>query len=253
MKTKDLIKQLQEIDPEGEMDVCINNEDISYIIANPSYYDGRLQKVTKRGDYGVPEETTITTQGWKINLTPLDLSDKYIDSILEDNEEYSIKTEGGCGSEYGWLQAKWLDFKVKNIYWVKLFLENSKSSYYDDISEKNFFIDSLIEKYRQETKNGILSSIGNVGKKANKSITKLVEWISCMNIIKCFGCIRQSSKYYHISFEGMSICKWAIHKRTGKITFYKNEEEVSFDFNDDNKYLIERLLYDYYKTYYLQS
>ena len=43
MKTKDLIKRLHECDPSGELDVCVDNEDINSVHAMEAYYDGKLQ------------------------------------------------------------------------------------------------------------------------------------------------------------------------------------------------------------------
>jgi len=43
MKTKELIKQLQENDPDGETEVCVHNTPIVYVDNLPAYYDGPLQ------------------------------------------------------------------------------------------------------------------------------------------------------------------------------------------------------------------
>lgn len=43
MKTKKLIKLLQDIDPSGEIECCIANRDIYFVEKLPSYYDGTLQ------------------------------------------------------------------------------------------------------------------------------------------------------------------------------------------------------------------
>lgn len=45
MRTKQLIKILERIDPEGESEVVIGNLPILAIEALPSYYDGRMQVV----------------------------------------------------------------------------------------------------------------------------------------------------------------------------------------------------------------
>ena len=47
MKVKDLIKQLQELDPTGEIEVCVGNSDIIDISLFPAYYDGYLQVLKK--------------------------------------------------------------------------------------------------------------------------------------------------------------------------------------------------------------
>jgi hypothetical protein len=43
MKSKELIKQLQELDPTGEIEVGCGNHDIWYAERMPAYYDGRFQ------------------------------------------------------------------------------------------------------------------------------------------------------------------------------------------------------------------
>lgn len=43
MKTKELIRQLQEADPTGEEEVCVGNIDIHFVESLPAYYDGSLQ------------------------------------------------------------------------------------------------------------------------------------------------------------------------------------------------------------------
>lgn len=47
MKTKELIRQLQEADPSGEEEVCVGNVDIHFVELLPAYYDGALQVLTR--------------------------------------------------------------------------------------------------------------------------------------------------------------------------------------------------------------
>jgi hypothetical protein len=47
MKTKEVIRQLMEADPTGEEEVCVENIDIHFIHAEPAYYDGALQVLTR--------------------------------------------------------------------------------------------------------------------------------------------------------------------------------------------------------------
>lgn len=47
MKTKTLIAKLQELDPSGEIEVCVGNVDIHFLSREGAYYDGALQ-VLKR-------------------------------------------------------------------------------------------------------------------------------------------------------------------------------------------------------------
>jgi hypothetical protein len=50
MKTKEVIRQLMEADPSGEEEVCVGNVDIHFIHAEPAYYDGALQVLTRNPD-----------------------------------------------------------------------------------------------------------------------------------------------------------------------------------------------------------
>jgi hypothetical protein len=79
MKTKDLIRELQEADPSGEIECCVGNVDIWTITVEPAYYDGRLQ-VLKRD----PERTgkcydiiggKYVTKGQKVVLGTLSITD----------------------------------------------------------------------------------------------------------------------------------------------------------------------------------
>lgn len=47
MKTKELIKRLSDLDPTGEIDCCVSNEDIFTIERLPAYHDGSFE-VLKR-------------------------------------------------------------------------------------------------------------------------------------------------------------------------------------------------------------
>jgi hypothetical protein len=43
MKTKELIRRLQQEDPSGEEEVCVDNIDIFFVSREPAYYDGSSQ------------------------------------------------------------------------------------------------------------------------------------------------------------------------------------------------------------------
>lgn len=43
MKTKKLIELLNQCDPSGELEVCLDNIDICSVGREPAYYDGALQ------------------------------------------------------------------------------------------------------------------------------------------------------------------------------------------------------------------
>lgn len=78
MKTKELIRLLQEEDPTGEVEVCVNNVDIYTLHTEPAYWDGSLQVLTrdesKKPYYNITGAKYVRT-GKKIVLNPLSIRD----------------------------------------------------------------------------------------------------------------------------------------------------------------------------------
>jgi hypothetical protein len=78
MKSKELIRQLQEYDPTGETEVCIHNADIHYISVEPAYWDGRLQVLVRdksKEPYFSIVGAKYVTKGDKICLNPMSIQD----------------------------------------------------------------------------------------------------------------------------------------------------------------------------------
>jgi hypothetical protein len=70
MKTAELIKQLQDADPEGILEVVSGAEDTFYVECAPSYYDGNLFYVVRDPNikgYNV-KEAVISRAGYKVNI-----------------------------------------------------------------------------------------------------------------------------------------------------------------------------------------
>ena len=120
MKTKELIRQLQEADPSGECDCCVDNADILFVQKEEAYWDGRLQ-VLQRDGKGHVVGIKITSNGDKvsINICPLDEAifnypDLPVDfdlapSMLEDYQKHvaelrekAKKEWADAGSPEGW-------------------------------------------------------------------------------------------------------------------------------------------------------
>jgi hypothetical protein len=74
MKTAELIKRLQDIDPSGEEQCCIQNGDIWFIEKTEAYYDGRLQ-VFEFDSARRPISAKRESSGSKIVLHPIHISD----------------------------------------------------------------------------------------------------------------------------------------------------------------------------------
>lgn len=77
VKTKELIKQLQEVDPSGELHACVGNVDIHFVSLEPAYWDGR-QEILMRDEseqfYNIIG-AKITSEGNKVQIHTLSIDD----------------------------------------------------------------------------------------------------------------------------------------------------------------------------------
>lgn len=85
MKTKEFIKLLEEVDPAGNTEICINNCTLFHIEKLPAYYDGRLQKITKAGDKYICD---IVSSGDKILIKYYSILDLALDFPVTINCEF---------------------------------------------------------------------------------------------------------------------------------------------------------------------
>jgi hypothetical protein len=96
MKTKDLIKELQEADPSGEIEVCVNNIDIFTVTTEPAYYDGRLQLLirdpAKKPYYDIVGGRYVSS-GAKVVISPMSITD-----VLWDDPDAEIDYGGLSGA-----------------------------------------------------------------------------------------------------------------------------------------------------------
>lgn len=77
MKTKELINNLQELDPSGELEVVAGGIPIYFVQRLPAYYDGALQILIQdksRNDYNIIGYK-YTHKGDKIRLDLMELDD----------------------------------------------------------------------------------------------------------------------------------------------------------------------------------
>jgi len=87
MKTKELIRALQELDPSGETEVVAGGAPIFFAEALPAYYDGALQSLIQdksRTDYNITGYK-FSDQGNKIMLRLMDL-----ESVLWEDPNATI-------------------------------------------------------------------------------------------------------------------------------------------------------------------
>ena len=82
MKSKEVIRQLQEADPSGEAEVCVNNEDIHFINREAAYWDGCLQVLvrdeSKKDCYNIIGVRYVS-DGDKISIHTLGVGDVLLD------------------------------------------------------------------------------------------------------------------------------------------------------------------------------
>ncbi len=93
MKTGELIRLLQEADPSGEVECCIDNHDIYSVELWPAFYDGALEILIRdpslRPNYDVIGGI-IRRTGQKIRLRSLPLEDAVWDA---KGQEFPITIE----------------------------------------------------------------------------------------------------------------------------------------------------------------
>lgn len=87
MKTNELIRLLQEADPSGEVECCIDNHDIYSVELWPAFYNGFLEILVRdpslRPYYDVVGGI-IRRTGQKIRLRSLPLEDAVWDAVDKD-------------------------------------------------------------------------------------------------------------------------------------------------------------------------
>lgn len=95
MKTKDLIRRLQEADPSGELECCVGNNDILFVSTEASFYDGCLQ-VFERDKSQEPFYNVVglkyVSEGTKVSIHTLSVEDVILndpDVKISFDSEYS--------------------------------------------------------------------------------------------------------------------------------------------------------------------
>ena len=95
MKTKELIKQLQEADPSGELECCVDNCDIFAVWPEEAYWDGCLQILirdpAKKPYYDIVG-AKVTSKGTKVRIRPMSISDAILDN-------HDLPIEFDCGEQ----------------------------------------------------------------------------------------------------------------------------------------------------------
>ena len=97
MTTAELIRLLQEADPEGTTPVCVGNQDVYLVQRLPAYYDGPLQQLVhdpaKVGKAWSVVGARLTASGYKVDIRPLSIRD-----AMEDNPDLPVDADRGLVS-----------------------------------------------------------------------------------------------------------------------------------------------------------
>jgi len=88
MKTKELIKLLQEADPDGNEEVCVDNMSIFEVYKEAAYYDGSLQ-ILKTNSNGHISGGIIRRSGNKIQIRVLDLEEAVFCHVERQYNQYN--------------------------------------------------------------------------------------------------------------------------------------------------------------------
>jgi hypothetical protein len=92
MKTKQLIKELMEKDPSGELEVSTSYGDIYYVDRLPAYYDGKMETLIwdeSNSDNRVYKGMRISAEGEKLKLKLFSLED----AIWDQEQPGDLKIE----------------------------------------------------------------------------------------------------------------------------------------------------------------
>ncbi len=108
MKTKELIRQLQEVDPSGEEECSVGNQDIHFVVKEPAYYDGCLQVLQRdetRNDYNIIG-AKVTSEGDKIVIHTLSIRSA-IWNAAASNETFPIEYDEYSKRHYEEQHEEW--------------------------------------------------------------------------------------------------------------------------------------------------
>lgn len=256
MKTKDLIKHLQEIDPNGEFEICIENADIEYIDVLPAYYDGRITIVKERDEYMRSLKSEVTGVGTKINLFRHDWTDRFSDEIMYNLAEYIVESGGGAAGQkgYNWLDAEVISRKIKITHIIDTY------DFLDNIEEVRLFTKELRVKYIDLITEQLTKYSKILNKKIGKTALILIE--KCKEINFPLEVFRHGSDYvvnqnYHwrgyefkIDNQGKFYIKDSVNNKqyeeleNGRrdITPYVETNIMEFDFNIINAEYMKALV-----------
>lgn len=119
MKTSELIKLLQEVDPKDECTICVNNHPVSDVDRMPYYYDGRLELV-ERDDYYQVTRVGYKAGGDKIKIRYDTVEDALMDYPDAELELSGITYQGKVDSRYMDSINQWIADGKEYVNWKQL-------------------------------------------------------------------------------------------------------------------------------------
>jgi hypothetical protein len=155
MKTKELIKRLQEEDPSGEIEVCVGNVDIHFVERMPAYYDGSLQVLIR--DYNTKYYNIVggkyVREGQKVKIHILSITDAISNAASVDanfevdysqlSEESAKSTQKAHADLREWHRK--LDIEHEKEYFLK-WVKQEAAKVTADTDEINNVVYSFFEK-----------------------------------------------------------------------------------------------------------
>lgn len=119
MKTSELIKELQELDPFDECIICVSgNYPVSNVSRMPWYYDGRLEFID-RDHKNIPVKAGYKASGSKIKIYFDTLEDAFIDNPNVELDLSGITYQGKIEERYMKNIEKWKEEGRKFQEWKK--------------------------------------------------------------------------------------------------------------------------------------
>lgn len=169
MKTKELIRLLNEADPEGNAECCIDNSDILCVELMPAWYDGRLQILNRDENvkgYNIIGARVVSS-GQKIKIRrhsiedmidvshklPVDLSDIKNERIAQEydvsitrlrNDAIAVKHDVALGMFITFVKAK---IEKMNVQLSSAVIENAARIFFDNnLSDDDAMPDDICSK-----------------------------------------------------------------------------------------------------------
>ncbi len=137
MKTKELIRQLKEADPSGELECVVGNVAIIDVGTEPGYYDGWYE-VLIRDDEGCVKAARVTKKRDKVSIFthPIEwvlLDNPEMPIYIDDNEERYVKRYEDLRKETRRIHDKILKFMYGRIV---VYTDYSKGKWRVSLSSK---------------------------------------------------------------------------------------------------------------------